>query len=146
NVAARENPLAPDGRQAVAHVAPHFGVAPRPRGVVDADRLVLFDATVGQSRRLQRNFAEGDAHARSLPFGVNPARVRQMHVRALPLDALAANVPGNIPVVSGNISVFATHTRFAFRAPSSESRPANVKGRPRKIKGRPLTLASLRRY
>src|SRR5207248_6452635 len=144
NGAARANPLAPDGRQAVAHVALHFGVTPRPRCVVDAHRLVLLDLCTGQSRRLQRNFAEGYAHALSLPFGVDPARVRQTHVRALPLDTLAAAVPVNTCVVSGNTSVSAAHARFAFRGPSA-SRPANVKSRPRKSKGG-LSQTSLRRY
>src|SRR3712207_8243652 len=42
----------------------------------------LFRSPVGQTRRPERDLAEGDAHARRAPLDVGPPRVRELHVAA----------------------------------------------------------------
>src|ERR1043165_1156722 len=124
HVAARDDPLAPQGGQPVAHVRRAGGVAPRPRSVIDAHRLVRLRTPVGQTRRLQTDFAQLHAQAIRDAFHVNPARVRQAHVRAPRLSLSVLPVHSVLPVLN------AAHTRLAFRAPTLFSPPPRKRERP----------------
>src|SRR5437899_5954162 len=61
DIAARENPVPAQWRQALFNVAIETRLAPRTAGVVNADRLVHFNLAVHRLGRRERYFAERHA-------------------------------------------------------------------------------------
>ncbi len=79
DIAAGENPLAAEGRQALFDFTLKSFISPRAAGVIDAHRIVDLDAPGVRFGRTEFDFAERNTDIRvDRPANVGAVRVRQL--------------------------------------------------------------------